>query len=60
MKTFIVTYDFTVYKPSSLTIYDRQNSFSVDIVAEDLTEAKNKLRNEHQKNPFYFKFIQKN
>ncbi len=59
MKLFTVTYDFSVYKPSSISVYDRQLSFSVDIEAEDLADARNKLRNEHNKNPFYFKFIQK-
>jgi len=60
MKTFIVTYDFTVYRPSSLNIFDRQKSFSIEILAEDKTEARQILLKEHNKNPFYFQFIQKN
>ena len=60
MKTFTVKYDFSVYRPSSLNIYDQQNAFSVDIIAEDLAGAKNKLKTEHNKNPFYFKFTLNN
>lgn len=56
MKTFTVTYDFTVYKPSNIDIYESQKKFLINIDAEDLQEAKNILKNDYNKNPSYFKF----
>lgn len=59
METFIVTYDFTVFKPSSLTVYDRQKAFIIEIIALNEVEARQILLKDYNKNPFYFKFLKK-
>lgn len=58
MKKFIVTYDFQVYKPSNIHIYERQKAFSLEVNAESETDARQILIKEHNKNPFYFKFTE--
>jgi len=60
MKTFSVTYDFTVYKPSNLHIYEQQKGFSVVVSGSDLANAKNSFKKEFNKNPAYFKFVETN
>tara|TARA_R110000796_G_scaffold162824_2_gene279762 strand:- start:283 stop:459 length:177 start_codon:yes stop_codon:yes gene_type:complete len=51
---FTITYNHKVYKPSSLTVFERQQAFKLIIEADDLTEAEDILRTEYNKNPFYF------
>lgn len=58
MKTFIVTYDFSVYKPSSLNIYEQQKSFKAEVKATDKTEARTIFMKEYNKNHFYFQFTE--
>lgn len=53
---FIVKYDHKKFKPSNYEILKNQKAFELKIMAKDLDEAKNKLRIEHNLNPFYFKF----
>ena len=60
MKTFSVTYDFTVYKPSNLHVYEQQKCFSVIVYGSDLSDAKDNFKKEFNKNPAYFKFIENN
>ena len=60
MNKFIVTYNFNVYKTSSLPIYERQKAFKLEIEANNETEARQVLLNDHNKNPFYFKFTKIN
>jgi len=59
MKTFIVTYNHIVFKPSNYDLFKTQQSWKLEIEANDLTEAKEILKKEHNKNPFYFTFTNK-
>ena len=56
MKTFTVTYDFNVFKPSNIHIYEQQKNFIVNIDATELQEAKVIFLKTYNKNPMYFKF----
>ena len=56
MKKFKVTYDHTVYKPASITIYKKQKDFELIINATGKMEACEKVRKEHNINPYYLKF----
>jgi len=58
MKTFTVTYDLDKYKPSSFDEVQRRKAFSLSITAYSEADAASILRNEHNFNPFYFKFIE--
>ena len=55
-QVYTVTYDHSVYKPSNYDVYKEQQTFSLRITAMSLRDAKNILREEHNLNPFYFKF----
>ena len=56
MKEYIVKYDHQRFKPSNYEVFQKQKDFELKLMAKDLEEAKMKLRNEHNLNPFYFKF----
>ena len=55
MKKFKITYDHQVFKPSNLSIFERQQNFKLIIEAIDFQDAKIILKTKHNKNPFYFK-----
>ena len=54
MKTFLVTYNHLVYKPSNYEVFKQQQNFKLEIQATDLENAKEILKTQHNKNPFYF------
>lgn len=54
MKTFIITYNHIVFKPSNYDIFKQQQLFKLEIQAENENEAKEILKTQHNKNPFYF------
>jgi len=56
VEEYIVKYDHQKFKPSNYKVYQKEKDFELKIMAKDLEEAKMKLRNEHNLNPFYFKF----
>jgi len=58
MKTFKVTYNHNVYKPSSYNIFKQQQDFILTLQSDSLENAKEILKNEHNKNPFYFSFTE--
>ena len=58
MKTFIITYNHIVYKPSSYDLFKSQQAWSLSIEASELSEAENILKTQHNKNPFYFTFTE--
>ena len=53
---FIIRYDHQKYKPSNHNLLKKQRQFKLTILANNLDDAKNKLRIEYNLNPFYFKF----
>jgi hypothetical protein len=57
-KEFKVTYDHSVYKPSSNELLKSQQIWSLYLSASDLESAKEKLRTDYNKNPSYFKIVQ--
>lgn len=59
MKTYIVTYNHNVFKPSNYDIFKSQQSFKLEITAENEDKVKEILKTEHNKNPFYFSIQQK-
>lgn len=54
MKSFIVKYDHIVFKPNTYGHLKREENWELKISANNLEEAKEILKNEHKKNPFYF------
>ena len=55
MKTFVIVYDHSVYRPSNIGIYQQQKEFEVEIKADKEVYVWDILRKEYNKNPFYFK-----
>ena len=60
MVTYTVKYNFEVYKPSNIHIYNNQKLFSAVIVGDNLEEAKENFKNQFNKNPAYFTFTPNN
>lgn len=58
MKTYTVKYNFNIYKPNNIDLYNQQKQFEVIVQANDLLQAKAYFRLEHNKNPAYFLFIE--
>jgi hypothetical protein len=54
MKTFIITYNFNVYRPSDIYTYNRQSAFKLELEAENIETVKDILKNEYNLNPTYF------
>lgn len=59
-KTFTVTYDFNVFKPSNFEVYQQQKLFSLTVTGSDLRDAKENFLKSQNKNPMYFKFQENN
>lgn len=49
-----VKYNHKVYKPSNYEVMKEQERWELEIEADSFEEAKNRLREEHGYNPFYF------
>jgi len=60
MKTFIITYNHNVFKPSNYDIFKQQQNFKLEILATDIREAKEILKNQYNKNPSYFTILEIN
>lgn len=58
-KTYIVTYDFTKYKPKSASIKKQNEDFREEIKAKNVDAVKAILKDSHNLNPFYFKIVEK-
>ena len=58
-KTYIVTYDFTKYKPKSASIKAENEKFREEIKAKNVDAVKAILKDSHNLNPFYFKIVEK-
>ena len=56
MNKYTVTYDHNVYRPQSLSIFDRQRAYKETVEADNLEDAKALFKSKFNKNPFYFKF----
>lgn len=54
MKTFVVTYNHLVFKPSNYEVFKQQQNFKLEIQANNLEDVKEILKTQHNKNPFYF------
>ena len=53
MQTFLITYNFNIYKPSNIYIYERQKSFKLELKAKNIETIKDILINEYNLNPNY-------
>ena len=53
MQIFIITYNFQIFKPSNIYIYERQKNFKLELKANNIQEIKDVLKKEYNLNPAY-------
>ena len=53
MQIFIITYNFQIFKPSNIYIYERQKNFKLELKANNIQEIKDILKKEYNLNPAY-------
>ncbi len=58
MKSFKITFDHSVYKPSSYYIFKEQQKFELNLDSKNLETVKETIKKEHNINPFYLKIIE--
>ena len=58
MKTFKITYNHNIYKPSNYDIFKQQQDWILTLEAEDIEQAKEILKKSHNKNPAYFSIVE--
>ncbi len=56
IKKYTVHRDFVKFQPAGFQFGNYDDPECFEIIAASLDEAKAKCRNEHNKNPWYFKF----
>lgn len=53
MEQFIITYNFEIFKPSNIYIYERQKNFKLELKANNINEIKDILKKQYNINPNY-------